>query len=160
MPERRSAAGDLLTELLLKVFRLNGRFLDVAGQITQGTGLTAARWQVLGAVLPGPLSVASVARSMGLTRQSVQRLADVLVVEGLCEYRENPAHQRAKLLSPTSDGWAAIRRIHPIQVDWANRVGRVVGEEALLGAARCADAILETLEQPIGQAKRPKKRRS
>lgn len=148
MREQRSAAGDALTELVLKVFRLNGRFLAVAEQISAGTGLSAARWQVLGAVLPEPLSVAGVARNMGLARQSVQRLADALVEDGLCEYRVNPAHQRAKFLAPTSAGWAAIARLRPVQAHWANRVGKRVGEASLSAANRAADAILAALDEP------------
>jgi hypothetical protein len=50
----RSAAGDALTELLLRVFRLNGLFLAEAEEIARPTGLTPARWQVLGAVLAQP----------------------------------------------------------------------------------------------------------
>ena len=151
MAPKRSPAGDALTELVLKVFRLNGRFLEVADDITAGTGLTAARWQVLGAVLRQPLSVAGIGRSMGLTRQSVQRLADALVEEGLCAYQENPAHRRAKLLAPTERGWAAIDRIRPIQRAWANRVGAVVGDEALLAANATIDAVLAALATPAGR---------
>ena len=156
MPPRRSRAGDALTELVLKVFRLNGRFLEVADAITSGTGLTAARWQVLGAVLRQPLSVAGIARSMGLTRQSVQRLADVLAEEGLCAYQENPAHRRAKLLAPTQRGWAAIQRICPIQVAWANRVSATVGDEALLAANTTIDAVLAALASPAGLVTSPR----
>ncbi|XXT53289.1 MarR family transcriptional regulator [Sorangium sp. So ce542] len=141
----------MLTELVLKTFRLNGRFLEVADDITEGSGLTAARWQVLGAVLREPLSVAAAARSMGLTRQSVQRLADVLVDEGLCTYLDNPAHRRAKLLAPTERGWAAIRRIHPIQAAWADRVAAAVGERALRAANETLDAVLAVLAAPTGQ---------
>jgi DNA-binding MarR family transcriptional regulator len=68
---------------------------------------------VLGAVLGEPLPVAGIAREMGLTRQSVQRVADILVERGLAEYRENPAHRRAKLLVPTDEGRAALSRIGP-----------------------------------------------
>jgi DNA-binding MarR family transcriptional regulator len=141
------------------VFRLNGRFLEVADEITLGTGLTAARWQVLGGVLREPLSVAAVARNMGLTRQSVQRLADVLVAEGLCEYRDNPAHRRAKLLAPTAEGWAAIDRIHPIQVDWANRVGAAVGDDALRAARSTIEGVLAALASPQGKPRRSEKDR-
>lgn len=154
MAGRRSAAGDALTELVLKVFRLNGRFLAVAEQLTVGTGLSAARWQVLGAVLPEPLSVAGVARKMGLARQSVQRLADALVEAGLCEYRVNSAHQRAKLLAPTRVGWTAIARLRPAQADWANRVGKRVGERDLLAANRTVDALLTALDEPTTRVKR------
>jgi DNA-binding MarR family transcriptional regulator len=138
------------------VFRLNGRLLDVADRITEGTRLSAARWQVLGAVLPAPLTVAGVARSMGLARQSVQRLADVLVDEGICEYRENPAHRRAKLLAPTVRGWEAIERIHPIQVAWADRVGAKVGLRELRTVNETMKTLLSTLDSPAGEVVHPK----
>jgi DNA-binding MarR family transcriptional regulator len=144
---------------VLRVFRLNGRLLDVAEQITRGTRLSAARWQVLGAVLPGPISVAGVARSMGLTRQSVQRLADVLVAEGLCEYRANPAHRRAKLVAPTGLGLAAIELVHPIQVKWADGVSAAVGARALRTVNATLDALLTILGSPRGQVLRPEPRR-
>lgn len=135
---------------MLQVFRLNGRLLEVADHITAGTPLSAARWQVLGAVLPGPQSVAGVARSMGLARQSVQRLADVLVAEGICEYRENPAHRRAKLLVATAQGWAAIERIHPIQVDWADRVGAALGLGEIEHVNLTLRKLLATLDSKRG----------
>lgn len=146
-----SPAGASLTHLIIKTFRLNGLFLAAADLITVGSGLTAARWQVIGAVLRQPLSVADVARAMGLTRQSVQRLADVLVTEGLCEYRDNPAHRRAKLLAPSAAGWAALAQIHPIQADFVNRVGAAVGAGALVQANATVDRLLDVLASPEGR---------
>src|SRR4051794_37781804 len=104
---------ELLSGSALAVFKLNGQFLALAEELTRPVGLTAAWWQVLGAVLPEPLSVAGIARDMGITRQSVQRIADLLVDQGLAEYRDNPAHRRAKLLAPTAAGRAAVHRIDP-----------------------------------------------
>ncbi len=121
-PAPRTEAGDVLTELVLATFRLNGRLLEAAEAMARPAGLTAAWWQVLGAVLREPRSVADVARTMGLARQSVQRIADLLVERGLAEYRPNPSHARAKLLAPTDDGWAAIARLREAQHAWANRV--------------------------------------
>jgi DNA-binding MarR family transcriptional regulator len=154
MRRRRSAAGDQLTELVLAVFRLNGLFLAAAAEITTGSGLTAARWQVLGAVLPGRLTVADAARAMGLARQSVQRLADLLVTEGLCTYQDNPAHRRAKLLAPTAAGWAAIDQIRPIQIAWANQVSAVVGEAALRDANATLRTLTAALATPAGRVRR------
>ena len=104
---------ELLSGLALISFKLNGQFLDLAETLARPVGLTAAWWQVLGAVLPAPLSVAGIAREMGITRQSVQRIADLLVDRGLVEYRDNPAHRRAKLVAPTDAGRAAVRGIDP-----------------------------------------------
>src|SRR5699024_5955756 len=70
---------DLLSGVALTSFRLNGQFLEVAESLARPVGLTAAWWQVLGATLTEPLSVAGIARVMGITRQSVQRIADLLV---------------------------------------------------------------------------------
>ena len=151
MAPRRSVAGDHLTEIILKTFRLNGRFLAIAEKITAGSGLTAARWQVLGAVLREPLSVSGIARNMGLTRQSVQRLADALVEDGLCAYEENPEHRRAKLLVPTKKGWAAIDKIAPLQIEWTSRLGPIVGERALETASKTLDALLDALDTPEGE---------
>src|SRR5512135_3492795 len=102
-----------LSDLVLSIFRLNGFLLRAADRLTAGSGLTTARWQVLGAVLHEPLPVAAIARNMGLARQSVQRTADLLVEQGLCEYAPNPAHRRAKLLSPTARGLDSIGELTP-----------------------------------------------
>jgi DNA-binding MarR family transcriptional regulator len=117
----------LLSDTALAVFRLNGQFLDVAEELARPAGLTAAWWQVLGAVLTEPLPVAGIARSMGITRQSVQRIADLLVDKGLAEYRPNPAHSRAKLVVPTESGRAAVARIAPDHRQLAERLARELG---------------------------------
>ncbi len=155
MVARGRPSGDVLTDLVLRVFRLNGRFLDAADRLTEGSGLTAARWQVLGAVLREPLTVAAAARSMGLARQSVQRLADVLVEEGLCEFLPNPAHQRAKLLAPTDRGWKAIEQIRPGVRAWSKRIRALVGESTVVGASAAVDALLQALASPEGQVNPP-----
>jgi DNA-binding MarR family transcriptional regulator len=147
--EERSA----LSELVLLVFRLNGQLLAAAEDITERTKLTAARWQVLGAVLREPLSVADIGRAMGLTRQSVQRLADALVEDGLCAYHDNPAHARAKLLAPTNAGWSAIDTIAPIQQAWARRVTAQVGEAEVRAAVRTLTRLTDVLASPAGEVK-------
>ncbi|GGN55919.1 hypothetical protein GCM10012285_50100 [Streptomyces kronopolitis] len=124
-PELRGPA--LLSRTALAVFHLNGRLLSVADHLARPSGLTAAWWQALGAVLPEPLSVAGIARAMGITRQSVQRIADLLVDRGLAEYRPNPAHRRAKLLSPTAAGRAAVARIAPGHAEFAARLSEQLG---------------------------------
>ncbi|WP_245733798.1 MarR family winged helix-turn-helix transcriptional regulator [Lentzea jiangxiensis] len=127
----RTEAGDVLTDVVMRTFRLYGAFLDAAEVMTKPVGLTAAWWQVLGAVLREPLSVSGVAREMGLARQSVQRIADLLVDKGLAEYLPNPAHARAKLVRPTAEGFAAVARLREAQHEWANRVSAQVPLEDL-----------------------------
>jgi DNA-binding MarR family transcriptional regulator len=155
MATNDSGSGDVLSELVLRIFRLHGRLLDAGDRLTAGSGLTAARWQVLGAVLHGPLTVSAVARAMGLARQSVQRIADVLAEEGLCEFLPNPAHQRAKLLAPTDRGWKAIERIRPGVVAWNRRICALVGVDTVRCASAAVEALLEALAKPEGQVNSP-----
>ncbi|WP_245274664.1 MarR family transcriptional regulator [Mesorhizobium sp. LSJC280B00] len=136
----------MLTELVLAVFRMNGSFLDAADRLAAPTGLTAARWQVLGAVLKEPKSVADIARDMGLARQSVQRLADILAAEGLAAYADNPAHRRAKLLSITDAGRAAVKNIGTRQHVWANRVSEGMDADALKASLDLLRTLTERVE--------------
>ncbi|MFD7404134.1 MarR family winged helix-turn-helix transcriptional regulator [Streptomyces sp. NPDC059866] len=138
---------DLFSRSALGAFRLNGQFLAVAEELARPVGLTAAWWQVLGAVLREPLPVAGIARVMGITRQSVQRIADLLVERGLAEYRPNPAHRRAKLLAPTAEGRAAVDRIGPAHAAYADRLAEALGDDGLAEAVRVLERLSEALEQ-------------
>lgn len=142
-----SDAGAALTEMILETFRLNGRLMEVAQERAAAGGLTAAWWQVLGGVIDEPRSVADVGRQMGVTRQAVQRIADLLVERGLAEYRPNPAHRRAKLLACTEAGYWAIRRISLVQRPWADKVGAEVGAEALQQALATMRRLVATIDE-------------
>ena len=141
-----SEAGQVLTDLILTTFRLNGRLMDVAQEMASEGGLTAAWWQVLGGVLDRPRSVADIGRLMGMTRQGVQRVADLLVARHLAEYRPNPAHQRAKLLACTEAGFWAIRRIGLVQRPFADRIGADVGADRLRATLITMRQLVELLE--------------
>ncbi|MGD1224698.1 MULTISPECIES: MarR family winged helix-turn-helix transcriptional regulator [Streptomyces] len=138
---------DLLSRSALGVFRLNGQFLSVAEELARPAGLTAAWWQVLGAVLAEPLPVSGIARTMGITRQSVQRIADLLVDKELARYLPNPAHRRAKLLSPTESGRAAIARIDPGHAAFADRLAEAFGEGGLAEAVHVLERLSSVLDE-------------
>jgi DNA-binding MarR family transcriptional regulator len=138
---------DLLSAAAVTTFKLNGQFLALAEELARPAGLTAAWWQVLGAVLGEPLTVAGIAREMGITRQSVQRIADILAERGLAEYLPNPAHRRAKLLTPTGDGRAAIARIGPGHAAAAAQLAKALGEQPLAAAVAALHALSAALEE-------------
>nr|WP_202893444.1 helix-turn-helix domain-containing protein [Kribbella italica] len=137
----------MLGAAALTTFKLNGQFLELAESLAKPVGLTATWWQVLGAVLQTPLPVASIAREMGITRQAVQRTADVLVERGLAEYRDNPAHRRAKLVAVTSEGLDAVRAISPEQAKQAKRLSSVLGQEEFARAVEALTTLSKALDQ-------------
>ncbi|MDI6628669.1 MAG: MarR family transcriptional regulator [Rhodococcus sp. (in: high G+C Gram-positive bacteria)] len=142
--KQRTPEGDALTALVLPVFELNGEFLAAAQDITEPTGLTPAWWQVLGATLDEPLSVADIARrvGLGLARQSVQRTANLLVDKGWAVYVDNPNHKRAKLLEPTAKGRDTVAELRDAQHAWSDAVGAAVGEGELQAFAATLERIL------------------
>lgn len=133
-------AQEKLSSMALTVFALNGLFLTVAEQLAAPAGLTATRWQVLGAVLKEPLTQAEIARRMGITRQSVQRTANQLIEDGMLAMTPNPSHRKAMLLQPTEKGFAAIRAIHPQHAAFAGKLKKELGEAPML---RLSDALTE-----------------
>ena len=145
-----SDRGAMLTEVIVTTFRLNGRLMEVAQDLAAAGGLTAAWWQVLGGILDQPRSAAEIGRQMGMTRQGVQRVADLLAERGLAEWRPNPAHRRAKLLACTEAGYLAIRRISVVQHPWVDQLADRVDPTDLattLATMRLLVASLEA-EQP------------
>jgi len=113
-----------LQDLIVEVFQANGQLLAKGDQLSADMGLTGARWQVLGALHleEQALTVAQIARRMGLQRQSVQRLTDILVEQEILAYHPNPEHKRAKLVDFTAKGRQVFDNMEVIQQNWAEAI--------------------------------------
>ncbi len=153
-----SPVGAALTRLVLESFRLNARVLATGDHITREFGTTTARWSVLSQLeLAGePRTVAQVARALGLKRQGIQRLADALHADGLLEFRPNPSHARAMLVTPTTGGRRLLDRLNARQAQWANRIGAGLEARALDRATAGLLALRAALEtdQPSQRRRR------
>mgnify|MGYP006270927845 CR=1 FL=1 len=125
-----------VTDLILETFRLNGTLIGAGDELVADLGLTSARWQVLGAIRleERDLTVAQIARRMGLTRQSVQRVVKDLEKNGFVRLVENPDHRTAKLVQPTKKGNSAYDQAHDRQVAWARALGEGMDIESLVSA--------------------------
>ena len=143
--DRRTPAGDALSELWVRVFQLDGLFSAAGDALARPAGQTSARWQVMAAIEDGPASVAQIARRLHLARQSVQRVADLLEADGIASYEDNPVHRRAKLLRLTPRGADALRKIQAAQRRWANALGAEIGERDLRQASKVLARVLESL---------------
>ncbi len=132
----RTSRGDAFTELLLETFRFNGQLIAAGNSLTADLGITSALWQVMGALKVGPLPMARIARSMGLTRQSVRRSVNLLQNKGLVGFRDNPEHKRAMLVELTEQGAAILHEVSRRQVEWANAVAKGMDEEQMIMAAK------------------------
>jgi len=116
--------GEAVTELIMDVFKLNGRLLIAGDRLVAELGLTSARWQVLGAIAYAdrPESVAWHARSMGVHRQGIQRIVNELENEGIVEFQNNPHHKRAHLVLMTPKGKKLYEEALILQTSWVNEL--------------------------------------
>ena len=138
----------VITDLVLETFRLNGRLLASGDALVADLGLTSARWQVIGAMAlsPVPLSVAQIARNMGLTRQAVQRLANEMEADGLMRFAPNPNHQRAKLVVLTAAGKSAFAAAMKRQGAWASDLGAGLDPRKVAAAVATLRSVRQRLE--------------
>jgi DNA-binding MarR family transcriptional regulator len=147
-PPSRTSAGDAFTALLMSVIQLTRRFTTVGEALAKPADQTLARWLVLETIQDRPATVAQIARSLYLARQGVQRLADLLVRDGLAVYEANPAHRRAKLLRLTPQGRSTLRTIQTAQAAWADALGTELGQADLQQASILLDRVLQALRKP------------
>ena len=114
----------LLTEIVLLVFRVNGRLLSAGDRLVGDLGLTSARWQMLGAVALSdrPRTAPQLAARMGMTRQAAQKQLDLLMEDGLVTAEANPGHARSPLYVLTRKGTSVYAATERVQTAWANRM--------------------------------------
>ena len=146
MTEQHSHKAEKFTELILQIFRVNGKLVVEGDRLVAPFDQTSSRWRVLGAIEAEPTSVPVIGRTMGISRQSVQRTADILTNEGLCQFISNPHHQKSPLLKLTPQGEKILKKIGEIQINWANRIAESLKEKDIETAAM----LLKQLEQLLG----------
>ena len=145
--KKRGPAADAFSALVVQVFKLAAALETAGNALASPAGQSSARWQVLAAIEHEPMSVASIARALAHTRQSVQRIADLLVADGLAQYSPNPAHRRAKLLELTPAGLAALQTIQAAQAHWARHIAQGLQPAELDAARELLTELQHRLEQ-------------
>lgn len=141
----RTQSAEAFTQLILEIFRVNGRLLAAGDQLTKELGLTSALWQVLGAIDKEPLPIAQIARNMGLTRQGVRRTANVLEGKGFVEFQDNPNHQRSKLVMLTDKGRVVLDQVSALQATWANSIANELDKDTLNATIQTMQCIHDRL---------------
>jgi DNA-binding MarR family transcriptional regulator len=101
-----------MQQLVADVFEIAAALRRDGEATARGAGQTQSRWQTMWIAATGQLSVAMIARRLGLARQSVQRTADALVDDGLAAYEPNPDHRRSPLLILTDHGREVLQAIN------------------------------------------------
>jgi DNA-binding MarR family transcriptional regulator len=139
-----ASSAEPITQLVDHVFALAALLTREGDAIAEPSGLTAARWLVLGALQDGPLSPADIARRRGLQRQSVRESVLRLERSGHIARIDGP-DRRTFLLQLTPRGQAALDDIEPRRAAWASETSTLVPPATLEAAV----AALGTLRHHL-----------
>jgi len=104
-------AKDVVPLIVADIYELAGRFRERGEAIAGAVGQTQARWQVMSAASAEPRTVAQIARRLGVSRQNVQRIADLLVAERSASFAANPDHKGSPFLILNAGGRDALAKI-------------------------------------------------
>lgn len=122
--------------IVADIFELAGLFRDNGEAIARTVGQTQARWQVMSAASAEPRTVPQIARRLGVSRQNVQRIADLLVADGTAEFASNPDHKSSPYLVLTDRGRAALAQLTKAAIaSHAGLARRLTGTN--VGAIHC-----------------------
>lgn len=141
----------ILTEIMLAVFRVNGRLLEKGDQLVAPLDLTSARWQVLGPIALGgnPLTAPQIAEAMGITRQGAQKQLNKLEEEGFVEHSPNPRHLRSPLYKLSNLGSSTFAKVMALHAEWANELVSGLSPQDLKQTLKTLNAIYEQLDSPV-----------
>lgn len=140
----------LFLDLVRAVFRINSLLLSDGDRMAEGVGLTSARWKVIGVVAlsSAGVTVPGIARSLGQSRQAVQRITDVMQSDGLIRYLPNPRHKRSALVQLTDEGQQVYLSLRNVQDPWAIGLTDDVPIEEIEVALRFLQRMIHRMEKP------------
>ena len=133
LPFNREVHGELgahFAELVDEVLRLHGRVVNLrkSSEVGNSTQVIVLAAIVLAAEPP---TVARIARSLGYSRQAIQKVADGLVAEGYAVYADNPYHKKSRNLLPTEAGKQAYELANQDSAEWTRRISEGLDVETL-----------------------------
>lgn len=129
--------------LVADVFEAAGAVQETGDAIAGTVGQSQARWQVLSVLSEGDWTLATAAGRLGVTRQSVRRIVDLLVDEGLAHFEANPRHRGSPFVRLTSEGHATLAAITRASRAWRAAAAAELSADALATTR----ATLRTLAQ-------------
>lgn len=93
-------------DLVRMIFQLNALLEEKGDSVVSDLPINSSRWRVMEALTNANQSMpaAHIAKDIGLSRQNVNRLIQEMIKDGFLEAKENPYHQRAKLIELTQKG--------------------------------------------------------
>jgi len=137
--------------LVADVLECAGALRRYGDALTRPLGQTEVRWAVMSVLSGGARTVPQVARRLGVTRQSVQRVANLLAAEGLIESVRNPENARSPLFRLSERGEEVLAAITRAADPWLRRVGEELSFDDLRQARAALAVLMRFARDPIAR---------
>jgi DNA-binding MarR family transcriptional regulator len=142
----RNDISECFTQFTKALFAANNMVLKHGDLVTSKHQQTSARWRILGNIEPCPLTVSQIAKLTGYTRQSIQRLADALVDEGLATY-ESAIDRRTKNVCITEKGRELLEKLADDENEWVARITQTLSVEELTDLTLALEKVRAVLAE-------------
>lgn len=149
---KRTKAGqaieDLIIEIVATFFLLRAEGMRIGVVSPSGEGY----WSVLRLLkIYGPQTVPQLARYRYVPRQSVQKLANEMLNDGVIELVNNPAHKKSKLLRLTPEGDIVFQEMSDRIAKLAETLAKQQDAAQLQNAADVVKKLHEQLREMLDQ---------
>jgi DNA-binding MarR family transcriptional regulator len=142
------AIEDLIVEIVATFFLLRAEGMRIGVVSSSGEGY----WSVLRLLkVRGPQTVPQLARYRYVPRQSIQKLANEMLNDGVIEFLNNPAHKRSKLLRLTPKGEAVFQEMSDRIATLAETLAEQQDAAQLQNAANVVKQLHEQLRTMLNQ---------
>lgn len=144
---------DILTQIILAIFRVNTHLLEEGDKLVAPLGMTSAIWRILGAIALSEQapSCSQIVAAIGITRQGAQKQLNLALKKGLIESFPNPRHERSPLYALTQSGRDIYGEAMKLQMVWANALVQditLMDLQTMLDALNDLDIRLQSTPLP------------
>lgn len=146
---RRTEEGEVLSNLILDLFKVNNLIITSGDKLVSSIGLTSARWQVLGTIAKSDeaIPIVQIAQRMGTTRQNIQRIVRDLIKMHLLTPIANPKNKRASFIVLTDEGKEKFNQAMNLQIPWVNKLASGMKLSDIQATFRVLVYLSENLEK-------------
>jgi DNA-binding MarR family transcriptional regulator len=150
-----SSNSTLFRQLTRAVFAAHSSILRYGDRANAPFGQSSARWRVMFNIRDGKGSVSEIARATDYTRQSIQRLADNLVAEGLAAYAPDPTDRRRQIITLTAEGSALVDEMESDFDRWSKRLVKQLGKENIAQTVEQLREVKRVLDDDAAHFREP-----
>jgi DNA-binding MarR family transcriptional regulator len=140
--------GQAERDLVAGVIQLANLLTRRLAPVFEKARVTPQQWAILSVVdrSDGPMSLASLARAMMVSKQNMTGMMARLEQLGFAERADDPSDLRSSRVVLTRRGHATIEKLRPAYEQWRDALAGSISERDMATTARTIEQLIETLE--------------